>query len=124
MKVQIIEKDGREMFAVVPIEAWRELLEKAEMLEDVAAYDRAETALAGGEEELVPQELVDRLVAGEHPVKVWREYRGLTQRDLAERSGLRQSYVAQIERGHRRGTVDAYRRLAETLGVEIDDLVH
>ncbi len=123
MKVQIIEKDGREMFAVVPIEAWRELLEKAEMLEDVAAYDRAAAALASGEEELVPGELVDRLAAGEHPVKVWREYRGLSQHQLAERSGLRQSYVAQIELGHRRGTVDAYRRLADALGVGIDDLV-
>jgi len=123
MKIQIIEKDGKEMFAVVPIEAWRELLEKAEMLEDVAAYDRAVGALERGEEELVPAGIVERLAAGENPLRVWREHRDLTQRALAEKAGLTQAYIAQIETGRRKGDVGVYRRLAEVLGVDIEDLL-
>jgi len=123
MKIQIIEKDGKEMFAVVPIEAWRELLEKAEMLEDVAAYDRAVGALDRNEEELLPSGIVERLAAGENPLRVWREHRGLTQRALAEKAGLTQAYIAQIETGRRKGDVGVYRRLAEVLGVDIEDLL-
>ena len=58
-----------------------------------------------------------------NPVRVWREYRGLTQRELAEKAGLAQAYIAQIETGRRKGTVDVYKRLAEALRVDIDDLV-
>ncbi len=123
MKIQIIEKDGKEMFAVVPIEAWRELLEKAEMLENVAAYDCTVLALERGEEELVPGKIVDRLIAGESPVRVWREYRGLPQRELAGKAGVALAYIAQIERGRRKGSVAVYRHLAEALGIAIDDLV-
>ncbi len=33
-----------------------------------------------GEDELIPSEVVEQLLAGEHPLKVWREYRGLTRK--------------------------------------------
>lgn len=121
--VEIIRKDGRPVSAVVPIELWEELLEKAEMLEDLATLRRVRGELERGETELVPQHVVERLLAGENPVRVWREHRGLSQRELAGRAGLSQAYIAQIETGRRRGTVDVYRRLADALGVEIDDLV-
>ncbi len=123
MKVQILEKNGEEVFAVVPIELWRELLEKAEALDDIRAHDDAADALARGGEELLPAEIAERLAQGGNPVKVWREYRGLTQRELADKAGLAQAYIAQIETGRRKGTVDVYKRLAEALRVDIDDLV-
>lgn len=121
-QVQIIEKDGEPEYAVVPIELYRELLEKAEMLEDVAAYDRAREALDEGGEETVPSDVVDRLLSGEHPVKVWRTRRGLTQAQLAEAAGVTQGYIAQLEKGQRKGGVRLYRRLARALQVNLDDL--
>ena len=108
---------------MVPIELWRGLLEKAEALDVIEAYDDAVAALKRGEEELVPAEIADRLVQGENPVKVWREYRGLTRRELADKAGLAQAYVAQIETGRRKGALDAHRRIAAALRVDIDDLV-
>ncbi len=71
----------------------------------------------------MPAAVVDRLVAGDNPVKVWREHRGLTQAALAEQAALSQSYVAMIERGERVGGVDALRRIARILTVDLDDLV-
>lgn len=90
-----------------------------ELIEDVlaeAAYRRT------SDQERVPIELVDRLLAGQHPVKVWREHRGLTLAALAEKAGIGKGYLSQIENRQRRGTVDTLQKLAAALGIELDDL--
>ena len=35
--------------------------------------------IASGEDETFPGEFVDRLLSGEHPLTVWREYRRMTR---------------------------------------------
>jgi DNA-binding XRE family transcriptional regulator len=123
MSVQIIEKNGEPEYAVVPIADYRALIEKAEMLDDVATFDKAEAALAAGEDELVPSSIVDALLANENPVKVWRKHRGLSQAALADAAGLSQAYIAQIEAGKREGRINAYKAIAGILRVDLDDLV-
>ena len=39
--------------------------------------------LANPDQELVPFELVKRIAGGEHPVRVWRDYRGMKAGELA-----------------------------------------
>jgi DNA-binding XRE family transcriptional regulator len=122
MKVQIIEKNGRPEWAVIPYPEYERLVALAEDQADVRAYDQAKAELASGEDELVPAEVVARLSAGEHPLRVWREHRGLTQEALATAAGVGKSYVSQIESGRKTGTLDTLRRLAAALGVDLDDL--
>ncbi|HQT55498.1 MAG: helix-turn-helix transcriptional regulator [Phenylobacterium sp.] len=90
---------------------------------DLRAYDRAKAALASGEEELIPADMLDRMLAGESPVKLWRQHRGLNQSALAAMAELSEGYLSQIETGKRDGTVDSFKRLAEALGVAVDDLI-
>jgi len=90
-----------------------------EMLEDAAA---SAAFHATRNQETVPAEIVDRLLAGDSPVKVWREYRGLTQRALATRAGLNFTYLSQLETGARKGTTATMKKLAEALGVDLDDV--
>ncbi len=123
MNVQIIERDGQPEYAVLPYDEYRKLVEQAEDAADVAAYDRAMRELEEGRDELVPGDVVERLLAGESPVKVWREHRGFTQAALAKQVGLSQSYVAMIERGERTGGIDSLRKIATLLGVDLDDLM-
>ena len=123
MSIQIIEKNGEPEYAVLPISDYRALVEKAEMLDDVATFDKAEAALATGEDELVPSAIVDALMANESPVKVWRKHRGLSQGALANAAGLSQAYIAQIEAGKREGRIDAYKAIASALEVDLEDLV-
>ena len=95
-------------------------------LEDAADGDavrRFRAALAAGEEELLPADLVDRLLSGDSPLRVWREYRGLTIKALAGETGVAPSYLSQIETGKRAGTVETLSRLAAVLRTTIDDLV-
>jgi DNA-binding XRE family transcriptional regulator len=123
-QVQIIERDGQPEYAVVPIETYRRLVELAEDMEDIRAYDRAMAEIDRGEDEVVPGAVAARLLRGDvHPLRIWREYRGLTQEALAEAAGVGKSYISQIEAGKKTGAVRVLRTLAETLAVDIEDLV-
>ena len=92
-------------------------------LENVRAYDSAKAALASGVDELVPGEFAKRLIAGESPLRVYRDLRGLSQVRLAERSGVNRVQIADIEAGRGNWSVATVRKLADALGVMIDDLV-
>ena len=91
---------------------------------DVALVDAFYERLGRGEEERVPDEVVARLLAGESPVRVWREHRGLTQQALADRAEISKNYLSQIETGARDGRVRVLQALARALGVDLDDLVN
>ena len=92
------------------------------MLQDVQDYDSAKMALEEGKEELLPESFVNELVEGANPVKVWREYRGMTQKKLADAAGIRVPYLSQLETGRRKGSLEVMRAIAAKLGVTIDDI--
>lgn len=121
-KVQIIDTPGGDRLAIVPLAEYERLQKAAEMLEDVSAYDAVKRKLAIGEEELVPQEVANRLIDGENPIRVWRDYRGLSGRALADATGISAAYLFQLEGGRRDGSFDTMRRIAEVLKVTLDDL--
>ena len=50
-------------------------------------------------------------------IKTYRNRLGVTQQELAERSGLSQSFVADIERGHKFPSPDSIERLSDALQV-------
>lgn len=91
-------------------------------MEDIAAFDSAMAAVESGEE-TIPLKAVDSLLAGESPIRVWREYRNLTQAQLAEQAGVKQSYIAMLEAGERQGSVDVLVKIARVLKVDVDDLL-
>jgi predicted transcriptional regulator len=73
------------------------LLEKAESYDELVALQEFHHALDAGQEELIPSDVVEKLVSGQSPIKVWRQYRGLSQAQLAKEIGVSQAYVAQLE---------------------------
>jgi DNA-binding XRE family transcriptional regulator len=121
-KPTIITTPNGDQMAVIPLTEYERLIEAAEDLADVRAYDEVMRRLATGEEELVPAELVNRILDGENTLRVWREYRGLTVKQLAERAGVSAPFVSQIETGQREGSVDTMRKLAQVLKISLDDL--
>ena len=54
-------------------------------------------------------------------LKRWREARGLSQRDLAAKSGVGYASVARIETGRQDPTVGMLARLAGALGIRLVD---
>ncbi|MGQ3284346.1 helix-turn-helix domain-containing protein [Bosea sp. (in: a-proteobacteria)] len=114
--------DGED-FVALSREAYERLVEAAEDAADSAAIARFEQRLAAGDEEFVPSAMVDRILAGENLVRVWREHRGLTVSALAEMAGIAQPYLSQIETGKREGTLQTMKKIAGALRVKLDDLV-
>lgn len=119
-RVQTIEKDGEPEYAVVPIDEYRRMVAALEDAADIAAIGRAWDEDAAGE--TVPGEVVNTILDGASPLRAWRLYRGLTLEVLADRIGVSKGYLSQIEQGRKRGTLGVFRRLADALGVFIDDL--
>ena len=118
MKAQVIEKKGRR-FAIVPLKDFEQLVQDSEMLEDIRAYDAAKTR----KEEAFPSEVAKRLVSGENPIRVFRDYRGLTQEQLARSVKIARPYLAEIEAGRKEGSVAVLKALARVLKLELADIV-
>jgi hypothetical protein len=83
-KAQFIEANGKPQYAVIPYRDYLRLVEAAEDAEDARAIYEFERKLAVGEEELLPRDIMHRLVEGENPMLVWRNTvalpRGSSQR--------------------------------------------
>lgn len=118
--VQIIEKDGRPEYAVLPIEDYHRMIATLEDARDRAAIDRVLREDEAGE--TVPGEVVHAILDGAQPLRAWRQHRRLTLDGLARQVGVSKGYLSQIENGRKSGTLDLVRRLAAVLDVTLDDL--
>lgn len=107
----------------IPVEEYRMLQAAAEDLADLRAFDHTMAQLAADKEELLPGEMVKRLIGGESPLRIWREYRGYTQTALAELSGVNRVQIADIEAGRKHGSIETVKKLADALHVSLEDLV-
>ncbi len=65
------------------------LMDDAEMLADVKAYDAAKARLEDGEDELLPLEITERRLKGETALRIWREHRKLARENI---EGIARTY--------------------------------
>lgn len=77
----------------------------------------------GGGDSALPDEVLDQLSAGQdHPVKIIRKFRQMTQADLAESSGISRPYLTEIETRKKDGSLRAMKAIAGALDVTVGDL--
>ncbi len=70
--------------------------------------------------DFLPVDVADRILEGERLLKVLREWRGLSQTQVADRTGLLQPTMALLERGRRKGTLAQWRAIAQALTFQIE----
>jgi DNA-binding XRE family transcriptional regulator len=121
--VKILETKGKPAFAVLPYDEYIALRELAEDAEDAAALARFAKRYASGKEETVPVEVVDRLLAGESPLRVWRELRGMTAAQVAAAVQITPAHISKVEAGKGEPSVALLKRLARVLRVDMEALV-
>jgi DNA-binding XRE family transcriptional regulator len=121
MRIETITRKGKE-FAVIPVKDLRRLMEDAEMLADVKAYDVAKRRLENEEDELIPLEITERRLSGEAALRIWREYRQLTQEQLAKKAKVSRALIAAIETKRKAGSVSSWKKLGAALDVGWEQL--
>ena len=67
-------------------------------MQDIRDYDIVKESLEQGSEESIPSQIVYAILDGDNPIRVWSEYRGMSQQELAERAGISVPYLSQLEK--------------------------
>ena len=110
-------------YAVLPFEAWEKLQEYLEELQDIADCNEIKARIEQGKGEYFPEGVVDALIDGENAIKTFREYRGLTQTELASKAGLSVAMIKKLESGETGGSIKTIKAIASALNLEVDDLI-
>jgi hypothetical protein len=120
------QKTAKGEVAILPRKEYEALVAKAaEASEDAGTarlVARARRDVAKGAP-LIPMNVAERIAAGEHPIRVVRDWRDMTQMELSYRTNIGQGYISDLEGGRRKGTVASLRTIAEALRVPLDMLV-
>lgn len=106
---QTVVRDGQPVYVLVPIEDWervRPLLE------------RERRGLG------IPQAVVEAHVLHDVPLlRAWREHLGMTQQQVAEAARMQQSALARLESGANQPRKATLQRLAEAMGLTVEQVV-
>lgn len=109
--------EGGEELAIMPRAAYEALIDAADEAQDLI------DVRARRDEPTISHDLAVAVIKGEmHPVEAWRKERGLTQAQLAGKTGVRPATISDIESGKSQGRFDVMQRVAAALGLGLDDL--
>src|SRR5882724_6815287 len=125
IKVQFIKTAGGEELAILPKSEYDRLarLVADEDIGTARVVRNAREKIASGLEVMLPKTVVDRLAAHENPIRVLREWRAMTQDELAVAVSITQGYLSDLEAGKRKGPVALHQKISRALGVPIDLLL-
>lgn len=85
---------------------------------DAAMYDARKSELASERDGPLPAEVSAMMLRGDRLLKALRKWRGLTQMQLSERTGLAQGYLSDLESGRRTGAKETIELIAKALDVD------
>lgn len=117
--IQIIKEDGKPRFAVIDYSV---LIKLQELIED--ALDAKEAQHILNDKNTVWKDISEvkkKLLS--NPIKERRKDAGMTQKALASRMRVHQSYVAKIERPNYNPSKQTLLKVAKALGLKIEDLI-
>ena len=106
--VQIIKQGGHPAFAVIPYEDYMRVFRKT-----------SRSPKSGN----IPNEVVWLSIdKGYTLARAWREYLGLTQKEVASRMGISQAALSQMESGEKKLRKASLGKLAEAMELNVEQL--
>jgi len=123
MNVQIIEKNGRPEWAVIPYKEFEVIQKAIEDAEDIRDIEENLRGIQKNKEAVIPGEITFAILDGGNPIRVWREYKKIKLNELAKIVGISASYLSQIENGKRNPTIDTLKLIATALRVDPEVLI-
>lgn len=123
-------RDGSVTHALVPVDRWNRIeaimdaLGNPQTPEDAMDLALIEARRStGAPERGISLAVARRIRAGDHPIKVFREDRKMSQAELAEQVGSTAQYISQLETGARFAGLPLLGSLANALEVDVEDLI-
>lgn len=123
MSAQIIEKNGRPEWAVIPYPEYQKMQEVYQDAKDIQDIENNLRAIREGEEVAIPGEVTFAILEGINPIRAWRKYKKIKMKDLAEKAGISAAYLSQIENNKRNPTIETLKAIAHFLDVDIEMLI-
>lgn len=123
MNAQIIEKNGRPEWAVIPYAEYQKLNDAYEDAEDIVDIEKNLRAIKNGDEIAIPSEITFAILEGLSPIRVWRKYKKIKMNELAKNVGISSAYLSQIENKKRNPTIDTLKKIAQALELDIEVLI-
>ena len=123
MNVQIIEKNGKPEWAVIPYREYQKLHEAQEDAEDIKDIETNLKAIHEGNEIAIPGDITFAILDGTSPIRAWRKYQQIKMNELAQKVGISPAYLSQIENGKRNPTIDTLKAIAKELNIEVEMLI-
>jgi DNA-binding XRE family transcriptional regulator len=123
---RFVTPNGEEL-VVLPKADYEALVAAAEIkaeadedADDLAIYLERKAALVAGKDEVLPVEISAGIMRGEPRIKAVRKWRGMTQNELADKAGITQGHLSDIESRKRGLTPPVAAQAAEALNVPVD----
>jgi len=92
----MFDEQGNRTSVVLPIEMYQDLLNAADRDED---YQSIPFASGDNDDETVPHDVISIMVDNQVTLQAaWRIFRRLSQADVAEKLGVKQSAISQLEK--------------------------
>lgn len=123
MNIQIIAKNGKPEWAVIPFSEYEKIQEALEDAEDIKDIENNLKAIHKGKEISVPGEVTFAILDGINPIRAWREHKQIKMNALAKKAGISSAYLSQIENGKRNPTIDTLKAIAKGLDIDIEMLI-
>ncbi|NHB93897.1 helix-turn-helix domain-containing protein [Photorhabdus cinerea] len=106
-EVQIIRQGNKPVFAVLPYDHYLELAGREK-----------------GENVYIPHEVVGLQVKkGLSLIAAWRTYKGISQQQLADKLGISQPAIAQIEKVGANTQPKTLQKVADALGISFEQVI-
>lgn len=118
----LIGKDDIEYIAL-PKNEYKLFQQFQEDIEDIISIKLSQERIKKGEDEVIPWEISKRICTDESLVKIWREYRGLTPKELNKQTGISLSVISKLENNKQELDIVKLKALSKALCVEYDDLL-
>jgi len=122
MEAQVLQLNGMK-YAVLPYEVYERMIEILEDARDIADAKEIAARIEGGEGEYFPSEVVNAILNGENKIKIFREYRGMTQETLAEKINKSVPMIRKLENGSSDGSISTIKAISSALNVDVEMLI-
>jgi DNA-binding XRE family transcriptional regulator len=118
--VQFIRENGEIKYVVLDYPTYQDLITDSEDIADIKEAEAILAAVESGEMETYPDEVVSALLDGENPYRVWREFRGVSRKELADKLSISLPYLSQLETGKRDPSFSLIKKMSSVLKIDID----